>query len=160
MSKTLRISVVVVGLAVLHFLLHVGFGLGDVAPDLLTVALLVGAREVEVGWGAGIGFALGLLEDAFAALTFGASTLAMTIVGVAGARTRDLFVGDSLLFLVSYLFVGKWLRDLVYWISVGGDIRQPFVESMLIGSGLAAAYATAVGVVAIAITGSWWKTVR
>ena len=160
MSKALRVSVVVVGLAVLHFLLHVGFGLGDVAPDLLTVALLVGAREVKVGWGAGIGFVLGLLEDAFAALAFGASTVAMTVVGVAGARTRDLFVGDSFLFLVSYLFVGKWLRDLVYWISVGEDIRQPFIESMLIGSGLAAAYATVVGVVAIAITGSWWKTVR
>lgn len=160
MSKVLRVSVVVVGLAVLHFLLHVGFGLGDVAPDLLTVALLVGAREVKVGWGAGIGFVLGLLEDAFAALAFGASTVAMTVVGVAGARTRDLFVGDSFLFLVSYLFVGKWLRDLVYWISVGVDIRQPFIESMLIGSGFAAAYATVVGVVAIAITGSWWKTVR
>ena len=84
----------------------------------------------------------------------------MTIVGVAGARTRDLFVGDSLLFLVSYLFVGKWLRDLVYWISVGEDIRQPFIESMLMGSGLAAAYATVVGVVAIAISGSLWETVR
>ena len=160
MSRTSRISVVVVGLVVLHFLLHVGFGLGNVAPDLLTVALLVGSREVHVGWGAGIGFVLGLLEDAFAALAFGASTVAMTIVGVAGARTRDLFVGDSLLFLVSYLFVGKWLRDLVYWIAVGEDIRQPFVESMLIGSALAAAYATVVGVVAIAISGSWWKTVR
>ncbi len=160
MSKTLRVSVVVVGLALLHFLLHVGFGLGDVAPDLLTVALLVGVREVEVGWGAGIGFVLGLLEDAFAALAFGASTVAMTIVGVAGARTRDLFVGDSLLFLVSYLFVGKWLRDLVYWMAVGEDLRQPFVESMLIGSGMAAAYATVVGVVVIAISGSWWETVR
>ncbi len=160
MSKTLKVSMVVVGLSVLHFLLHVGFGLGDVAPDLLTVALLVGVREVEVGWGAGIGFLLGLFEDAFAALAFGASTVAMTIVGVAGARTRDLFVGDSLIFLVSYLFVGKWLRDLVYWIAVGEDIRQPFIDSMLIGSGLAAAYATVVGVVAIAISGSWWETVQ
>ncbi|GMR12378.1 MAG: hypothetical protein BMS9Abin29_0567 [Gemmatimonadota bacterium] len=160
MSKAWRVSIVVVGLAVLHFLLHVGFGLGDVAPDLLTVALLVGVREVDVGWGAGIGLVLGLLEDAFAALAFGASTVAMTIVGAAGARTRDLFVGDSLTFLASYLFVGKWLRDLVYWIAVGEGLRQPFVESMLIGSGLAAAYATVVGVVAIAISGSWWETVR
>ena len=160
MSKAFRVAVVVVGLALLHFLLHVGFGLGDIAPDLLTVALLVGVREVDVGWGAGIGFGLGLLEDAFAALAFGASTVAMTVVGVAGARTRDLFVGDSLLFLVSYLFVGKWLRDLVYWISVGEDIRQPFVESMLIGSSLAAAYATLVGVVAIAISGSLSETLH
>jgi rod shape-determining protein MreD len=160
MSKSWRVSIVVLGLTVLHFLLHVGLGLGDVAPDLLTVALLVGVREVEVGWGAGIGLVLGLFEDAFAALAFGASTVAMTIVGIAGARTRDLFVGDSLIFLVSYLFVGKWLKDLVYWIAVGEDIRQPFLESMLIGSSLAAAYATAVGVVAITIGRSWWETDR
>ena len=155
MSKAWRVSAVVVVLAALHFLLHVGFGLGVVAPDLLTVALLVGVREVHVGWGAGIGLALGLLEDAFAVLGFGASTVAMTLVGVAGARSRTLFVGDSFVFLVSYLFVGKWSRDLVYWIAVGEGVRQPFVESMLIGSVLTAGYATVVGVVAIVLSGSW-----
>jgi len=151
---------VVVGLAALHFLLHVGFGLGDVAPDLLTVALLLGVREVDVGWGAVIGLVLGLLEDAFAVLGFGASTVAMTIIGVAGARTRILFVGDSLIFLAWYLFIGKWGRDLLYWIAVGEGVRQPFVESMLIGSSVAAIYATAVGAFAIAVSGSWGETIR
>lgn len=160
MSKAWRVWAVVVALAVLHFLLHVGFGLGSVAPDLLTVALLVGVREVGVGWGAGMGMLFGLLEDAFAVLGFGASTVAMTIVGVAGARSRDLFVGDSLVFLVSYLFMGKWARDLLHWIAVGEEVRQPFLDSMLIGSSLAAAYATVVGVVAVAMSGSWWETVR
>ncbi len=160
MSKAWRVWAVVAALAVLHFLLHVGFGLGGVAPDLLTVALLVGVREVGVGWGAGMGMLFGLLEDAFAVLGFGASTVAMTIVGVAGARSRDLFVGDSLVFLVSYLFMGKWARDLVHWIAVGEEVRQPFLDSMLIGSSLAAAYATVVGVVAVAMSGSWWETVR
>ena len=150
----------VVGLAALHFLLHVGFGLGDVAPDLLTVALLLGVREVDVGWGAVIGLVLGLLEDAFAVLGFGASTVAMTMIGVAGARTRILFVGDSLIFLASYLFIGKWGRDLLYWIAVGEGVRQPFVESMLIGSSVAAIYATAVGAFAIAVSGSWGETIR
>lgn len=160
MSKAWRVWAVVAALAVLHFLLHVGFGLGNVAPDLLTVALLVGVREVGVGWGAGMGMLFGLLEDAFAVLGFGASTVAMTIVGVAGARSRDLFVGDSLVFLVSYLFMGKWARDLLHWIAVGEEVRQPFLDSMLIGSSLAAAYATVVGVVAVAMSGSWWETVR
>ena len=160
MSKAWRVSLVVVGLAALHFLLHVGFGLGDVAPDLLTVALLVAVREVDVAWGAVIGLVLGLLEDAFAVLGFGASTVAMTIIGVAGARTRILFVGDSLIFLVSYLFVGKWGRDLLYWIAVGDGVRQPFVESMLIGSGLAAIYATVVGVAAIAVSGTWGEAIH
>lgn len=160
MSKAWRVSAVVVVLAGLHFLLHVGFGLGSAAPDLLTVALLVGVRELNVGWGAVLGLCFGLLEDAFAVLGFGASTVAMTLLGVVGAKTRDLFVGDSLIFLVSYLFIGKWGRDLVHWVVVGESVRQPFVEAMVVGSGLAALYATAVGVAAVALSGSMWETVR
>ena len=47
----------VFGLAFLHFLLHLGLGLDDIAPDLLTVALLLVVREVGMGTAAGIGFA-------------------------------------------------------------------------------------------------------
>ena len=104
---------VVAGLFLLHFLLHVGMGLGRVAPDLLTVALLLAAREVGVGTAAASGLVLGLLEDALSVLSFGANAVAMSIVGLLGAVTRDLFVGDSLFFLVSYFVAGKFVRDLL-----------------------------------------------
>lgn len=148
-----RFWIVVVALAFLHFLLHLGFGLGREAPDLLTVALLVAARRTGVGWGAGLGFAFGLLEDAFSVLAFGTSAVAMTVVGALAASTRDLFVGESPLFFVVYLIAGKWLRDLVRW-TVGGDlVREPFVHEMIVQSGLAALYAAAVGLVALALAG-------
>ena len=69
--------IVVVGLALLHFVLHVGFGLGSIAPDLATVALLLAAREMGMGGAAGVGFGLGLLEDALSVLSFGANGVAM-----------------------------------------------------------------------------------
>ncbi len=72
-----------------------------------------------MGAGAALGFFFGILEDAFSVLAFGASALAMTVVGILGARTRDLFVGDSLLFLFVYLALGKLLRDLIYWVVAG-----------------------------------------
>jgi rod shape-determining protein MreD len=145
-------------LVLLHFGLHTGFGLGAVAPDLLSVALLVVAREVGTGTGAGIGFGFGLLEDAFSALAFGANAVAMTVVGALGTRTRDLFVGDSIYFLPSYFFAGKWLKDLVYWMAAGDAVRGPFVQEILVESPVAAVYAAVVGTVVATVTGAGWRT--
>lgn len=147
-------------LVLLHFFLHLGLGLGIAAPDLLTVALLVGAREIGMGGGAALGFVLGLLEDAFSVLSFGANALALTVVGALGARTRDLFVGDSVSFLVSYLFVGKWIRDLLHWMVIGEGLREPFIQVMLVEGTLGAAYATGTGLIALTLTGAWWEKAR
>jgi rod shape-determining protein MreD len=147
-------------LALLHFLLHLGLGLGNIAPDLLTISLLLAAREVGMGTAAGIGFAFGLLLDAFSLLAFGANAVAMTLLGASGARTRDLFVGDSFFFVVSYLFLGKWVKDLLYWVLVGEGIREPFVQAVLVESSMNALYAAAVGVLVVTVTGAWWESLR
>ena len=113
-----------------------------------------------MGTAAGIGFLFGLLEDAFSVLAFGANTLAMTLLGAVGALTRDLFVGDSLLFMVCYFFLGKWGRDLLHWLLAGEGLREPFVQAVLVEGGIAAGYATVVGVVAMAVSGAWWSGTR
>jgi hypothetical protein len=81
-------------------------------------------------------------------------------VGLGGARTRDLFVGDSLVFLTSYLVFGKWTRDLLHWVSVGEGLRESFVDTMLIQAPISAAYAGFVGLIVISISGLGWETVR
>ena len=160
MKSPLRIWGVVGFLIFLHFGLHVSLNLGESAPDLLAVALLIAAREVDIGWGAGLGFLLGILEDAFSALAFGANTFALTLVGMGGAGTRDLFVGDSLFFLTSYLVLGKWVRDLLHWVAVGDGLRESFIDTMLIQSPISAVYAGIIGLVVISISGLGWETVR
>ena len=155
-----RVWATVVVLALLHFLLHLGFGLGTVAPDLLTIALLLAAREVGMGTAAGIGFAFGLLLDAFTLIAFGSNAVAMTALGAAGARTRDLFVGDSFFFVISYLFLGKWVKDLLHWVLVGDSIREPFVQALLVESSMTALYAAGVGVLVVTVTGAWWESLR
>ncbi len=145
-----------VGLVALHFTLHVGFSIGLAAPDLLTIALLVAARGTSMTGAAVIGTVLGLLEDALSVLSFGANAVALAVTGVVASRTRDLFVGDSLLFGVSYLFLGKWLRDLVHWLAVGGELREPFVEAMLLRSGFASVYVALVGLGLLWATGLSW----
>ena len=160
MKGAWRVGATVGVLALMHFLLHLGLGLGNTAPDLLTISLLLAAREVGMGSAAGIGFAFGLLLDAFGLLGFGANTIAMTILGTAGSRTRDWFVGDSFFFVISYLFLGKWLKDLMHWIAVGEGVSEPFVQAILAGSTLNAVYAAAVGVLVVSATEAWWESLR
>lgn len=153
MKTDARVWLLFAGLALTHLLLHVGFGIGRAAPDLLTVALLLGAREMGMGRAAGMGLFFGLLEDALSLLSFGANSVAMTIIAALGAVTRDLFVGDSVFFLVSYFLLGKWLRDLVYWFMVDESLRQPFVDQVLIQGLIGGLYAAVVGVALLAVTG-------
>jgi cell shape-determining protein MreD len=140
-------------LVLAHLVLHVGLGYGRGAPDLLTIGLLLAAREVGVGSAAAIGLVFGLLEDALSVLAFGANSVTMTAMGIAGAFTRDLFVGDSRLFVVSYFFVGKWMRDVLHWLMMGDELRQPFVQEVLVQGIVAAAYAALVGIVLLSLMG-------
>ena len=103
MKTDARIWLLFAGLALMHLLLHVGFGIGRAAPDLLTVALLLGAREVGMGRAAGMGLLFGLLEDALSVLSFGANSVAMTIVAalMLGLRPRAAAEFSFLLGLVT-----------------------------------------------------------
>jgi rod shape-determining protein MreD len=114
------------------------------------------AREVRIGVAAGVGFAFGLLEDAFSILAFGANAVALTVVGILGARSRDLFVGESLTFLISYLALGTWLRFALQWL-LGGDggPRPPAGQALLLQAPVAALYAAGVGVVLLRVMGAW-----
>ncbi|MGH7470469.1 MAG: rod shape-determining protein MreD [Longimicrobiales bacterium] len=134
-----------------YFLLHVGLGLGASVPDLLTVALLLGVRRVRSSVAAALGLVLGLIQDALAFGSFGADALTLTILGYLGARSRDLFEGDSLLFVGAYLFLGKWLHDLGYWALAPANSRSDFVAEVLLRSPLAALYAAGAGVMALVI---------
>jgi hypothetical protein len=115
---------------------------------------------VEVGTAAGMGLVFGLLEDALGVVSFGANAVSMTLLGMLGAVTRDLFVGDSILFLVSYFVLGKWVRDLVTWLMMGDALRQPFVDQVLVQGLLGGVYAAAVGIVIMTLSGRWREAPR
>ena len=143
--------VFVAALVALHFILHVTLGIGIWAPDLLTLAVLLGARQLGGGGGAGLGFGLGFLEDAVSLGAFGAAAVTQTVVGYLGARSRDLFVGDSLLFLAVYLFLGAWLQDALYYGVAEAVRRGTPVERLLLSAPVEAAYVAGAGVVAIIV---------
>jgi len=131
-----------------HLFLRTALGFGKAAPDLFIVALLVGSRTLGVGAGAGLGFVLGLVEDAFSMRAFGSSAFAMTLVGAFGAKSRDYFVGDSMGFLVTFFLLGTWGRDLLAWVVTEASVRPAFQDHLLIEAPLLALYATIVGLAA------------
>ena len=137
----------IIVLVVVHLSIHVGLGVRGMVPDLLTVALLLGARRLSGSGAAGLGLALGLLNDALSLTAFGALALTYTIVGFAGARSRDLFEGDSLLFVAVYVFLGKWLRDLLY---IMFTRSEPW-SNLWSGAPLAALYAALAAMVALTL---------
>jgi len=153
--RSVVVWIVVVVLFVVHFVLHIGLSYGRGAPDLLTLGLLIAARETSLGRAAVLGLFTGLLEDAMSVLAFGANSIAMTIVAVGGAITRDLFVGDSKYFLPAYVFAGKWVRDLAHWVSVGSEVRQPFVEQVVVQGTIGSLYIAAIALLMSRVLGAW-----
>lgn len=137
-------------LVVAHFGLHLSLGVAGTAPDLLTVAVLLAARQLAGGPAAAVGFGLGLLEDAVSLGAFGAATVTLTLVGYVGARSRDFFMGESALFLGGYLFLGAWLQDALYFALAVGVRRGEPVDALLVAAPIDAVYAAFVGVLAVA----------
>jgi hypothetical protein len=137
-------------LVVLHFLLRVGLGLGALAPDLLVVALLLGARPMRPGWAAGLGLLLGVLDGAAHPLTMGTGAVVLALVGYLAARSREVVSGESPVTLALFLFAGKWIYDAAMWVLLLRLNLSGPVSSLLLVSPLAAAYAAAVGLAAAA----------
>ena len=137
-------------LVALHFLLRVGLGYGQLAPDLLVVALLLAARQVSAGSAAGLGLLFGILDGAIVPPAMGASALALTVVGFVGARSRELFAEDNYILLALYLFVGKWVFDTILFLGTR-EIFGSGAGYLLLVSPLTALYAAAAGMLALAV---------
>jgi cell shape-determining protein MreD len=136
-------------LVVLYFLLRVGLGLGALAPDLLVVALLLAAREIRAGWAAGLGLLLGVVDGSMVPFNLGISALVLTALGFVGARSREIFSGESYVFLALYLFVGKWLYDAMLSL-LTRELFRAGASEILVVAPMNAIYAAAAGVLAMA----------
>jgi rod shape-determining protein MreD len=137
-------------LVVVHLVVHVAIGLGPMAPDLLTIAVLLSARRLSGAAAAGLGLALGLLVDALSLTSFGALAFVYTILGFLGARSRDLFEGDSLLFVAVYIFLGTWLREAIYVALTRSALNQPW-GVLVTSAPVAAAYTALSAMIALTL---------
>jgi len=96
--------------------------------DFLLIALIFGAVRMRPGLAAVYGLALGLVSDALAINALGASALGLTVVGFAASWLKAVFFADNLVLNGFFLFVGKWIYDLIYLIAEhrvqGGELAM------------------------------------
>ena len=146
-----RFALFIAGLVVLHFVLRVGLGLGVLAPDLLVVALLLASRRMRPGGAAGLGFVLGVLEGSANPTVFGAASLALSVVGYLGSRSREWLAGDDPVTMVAYFFVGTLLYEALLYLLLAVMGAGGSAMALAIPALFASLYAAAVGLGASAL---------
>jgi len=105
-------GVAIASLIAIHFLLRPLLVQWPLAPDFLLGGLLLAALRLRPGVAACLGFALGILEASLVLQGFGRMTLALTLLGYFGARSRDWLFSDSPHFVFIYLFLGAGVGEL------------------------------------------------
>ena len=140
----LRTTICCAILVILHYTLRPL--LGWRAPiDFMLIAALFGAVRMRPGWAAVYGLFLGLVSDALAANGFGASALSMTLVAYSASWLKAVFFADNLALNAFFLFVGKWIFDVIVVFTdhrlAGGDLAM----QILVWSPLSAAVTALAG---------------
>jgi rod shape-determining protein MreD len=149
-ARTLRTIVLFAALIALHYSVRPLFAT-RASVDFLVIALLLAAVRVRPGAAALVGFALGLLVDSLKPGTFGAASLAMTMIGYTASWLKPVFFADNLPLNAFFFFVGKWGFDALY-LTVGQRLHgSELVMQLLLWSPLAAALTAAVGVLLLVL---------
>ena len=153
-ARTLRAVLLFATLLALHFTVRPLLAT-RAAVDFLVLALLLAAVRVRPGGAALVGFVLGLLIDSLRPGSFGAASLAMTLVGYAASWLKPVFFADNLPLNAFFFFVGKWVFDVIF-LTAGQRLRgTELVMQLLLWSPLAAALTAAAGVVLLVLARPW-----
>ena len=149
-GSALRTVICCVILIMLHYTVRPL--LGWRAPiDFMLIAALFGAVRMRPGVAAMYGLALGLVSDALAVSGFGAAALGMTIVAYAASWLKAVFFADNLALNAFFLFVGKWVFDVIYFVFEHKLLGIELVQQILLWSPLSAAATAAAGILLLFI---------
>ena len=147
-ASATRTAIVCVILIVLHYTLRPLLG-WRASIDFLLIALVFGAVRMRPAGAAVFGFVLGIAADSLALGAFGAGALAATIVAFSASWLKAVFFADNLALNAFFLFVGKWLFDLVYVLMERRMHGVEMLMQIIVWSPLAAAVTAVAGAIAI-----------
>jgi rod shape-determining protein MreD len=117
--------------------------------DFLVIALLMVAVRARPGVAAVAGFALGLLSDSVTPESFGAGSLAMTVVGFGASWLKAAFFADNIALNGIFIFAGKWAFDTIYLLAEHRLQGTDLLVQLLLWSPLAAAATAVAGLVVL-----------
>ena len=143
------------GLVVLHFTVRSQLGRDDIAPDFLLLAQLIYTIRARPGVSAGVGFIVGLLEDALTPASFGAGMLSHTLVGYLSSWAKAIFFAENVLVNGGLFFVGTWLRNLILILASGKLKGAQLGWALLAWSPLQGLTTALVGVLVLSLFREW-----
>jgi rod shape-determining protein MreD len=149
-TSAARTAIVCIILIVLHYTLVPLLG-WRASIDFLLIALVFGAVRMRPAGAAVYGFVLGITADSLASGAFGGGALAATIVAFAASWLKAVFFADNLALNAFFLFVGKWVFDLVYVLMERRMHGVEMLMQIIVWSPLAAAVTAVAGAIAIAM---------
>jgi rod shape-determining protein MreD len=149
-TGAVRTIIVCAILIVLHYTLRPLLA-WRASVDFLIVALLLGSVRLRPGGAAVYGFLLGLVADSVTVGAFGASALAMSVVGFSASWLKAVFFADNLALNGFFLFLAKWLFDLVYLLVGHRAQGAELAMQIFVWSPLSAAVTAAAGVIALSL---------
>ncbi|MBI2408473.1 MAG: rod shape-determining protein MreD [Gemmatimonadetes bacterium] len=137
-------TVVVLALIVLHYTLRPVLD-WRASVDFLAIAVLLVAVRARPGIATAVGFAIGLTADAMTPEAFGAGALAFCVVAYAASSLKAAFFADNLALNAVFVFLGKWLSDLIFLAAEHRLGASEFLAQALLWSPLAAAVTALAG---------------
>jgi len=149
-TSTVRTIIVCLILVVFHYTLRPLLA-WRASVDFLIVALLLGSVRLRPGYAAVYGFFLGLVTDSLGATGFGVAAFGMSLVGFAASWLKAVFFADNLALNGFFLFLGKWVFDLIFLIVGRGLHGAELAMQIFVWSPLSAAVTAVAGVLALSI---------
>ena len=147
-GSVLRTSICCAILIMLHYTLRPL--LGWRAPiDFMVIAAIFGAVRMRPGWAAFYGLMLGLVSDALAVNGFGAAALSLTLVAYSASWLKAVFFADNLALNAFFLFVGKWVFDMIVVFAGHRIAGTDLAMQILVWSPLSAAVTALAGALAL-----------
>ena len=117
--------------------------------DFLAIAVLLVAVRARPGVATLVGFAVGLISDSMTPEAFGAGALAFSVVAYTASALKAAFFADNLALNAVFVFLGKWVGDLIFLAAEHRLGGSEFLAQALLWSPLAAAVTAAVGLVVL-----------
>jgi rod shape-determining protein MreD len=144
----LRTTICCAILIMLHYTLRPLLG-WRASIDFMLIAALFGAVRMRPGYAAVYGMLLGLLTDALVVSGFGASALGLALVAYGASWLKAVFFADNLALNAFFLFVGKWVFDIIVILvshRIGGS---ELLMQLLVWSPLASAVTAIAGAIVL-----------
>jgi rod shape-determining protein MreD len=145
-----RTAIICIILIVLHFTVRPLLG-WRASIDFMLIAVVFGAVRMRPGVGAVYGLLLGLLSDSLTVSSFGAGGAALAIVGFGASWLKAVFFADNLVLNGFFLFLGKWVFDLVFVLLERRMGGVELLMQVLVWSSLSAAVTALAGVIVLTL---------